>query len=263
MLTLEYLNFEILFMGKLTWIGGGLGFVLGGPIGALVGAVVGSAIGSAFGNNGGNQFNQKHVPFGQGGQDQTVRGDFSVSLIVLIAAVMKADGKVLKSELSFVKTQLGRMLGQDAVPQALQVLREVLSKDIPVQDVCRQISTHMEYSYRLELLHLLYAVSQADGEVHPSEVKLIEQIAIHLDVSRDDISSIKAMFVNDTESAYTILNLEKSATDAEVKKAYRKLAIKHHPDKVAHLGEELQEQSKVKFQKVQQAYEDIKKERGI
>lgn len=245
-------------MGKLGWIGAGLGFVLTGPMGAIVGGILGSII-----ERSGVTKGTKHVPFGQARQENTVQGDFSVSLLVLISAVMKADGKVLKSELDYVKVQLGRMVGQQALPQSLQLLRDLLKKDIPVQEVCQQISTNMQYSYRLELIHLLFGISQADGEVHESEVKVIEKIAYYLDISRDDIASIKAMFVKDAESAYKILEIEPNVTDAEVKKAYRKMAVKYHPDKVAHLGDDLQNKAKEKFQKVQQAYEDIKTKRGM
>lgn len=249
-------------MSKLKWIGGGLGFVLGGPIGALIGVALSSVIESA-GVGQSTTFKQKHVPFGQSRQEETVKGDFSVSLLVLIAAVMKADGKVVKAELDYVKVQLGRMVGAQALPQSLQLLRDLLKQDIPVQEVCQQISTHMQYSYRLELIHLLFGISKADGEVHESEVLVIEKIAYYLDIAREDIASIKAMFVKDTESAYKILGIEASATDSEVKKAYRKMAVKYHPDKVAHLGDALQNTAKEKFQKVQKAYEDIKSKRGM
>ena len=245
-------------MSKLGWIGGGLGFVLGGPIGAIVGGVLGSIIErSGVGNK------DKHVPFGAPRQENTVQGDFSVSLLVLISAVMKADGKVLKSELDYVKVQLGRMVGEQALPQSLQLLRDLLKKDVPVQEVCQQISSHMQYSYRLELIHLLFGISKADGEVHESEVQIIEKISFYLDITREDIASIKAMFVKDTESAYKILEIDPKATDIEVKKAYRKMAVKYHPDKVAHLGDSLQNSAKEKFQKVQKAYEDIKEKRGM
>lgn len=248
-------------MGRLGWIGAGLGFVLSGPIGAIIGGVIGSAIDNS--SSKGTAFKRQVPPGGQRQQTNTVRGDFSVSLLVLIAAVMKADGKVVKSELDYVKVQLGRMMGQQTVPQSLQLLRDILNQDIPLPQVCKQISTNMAYSYRLELLHLLFGISQADGYVDESEVKVIEEIAFYLDITREDIGAIKAMFVKDAKSAYKILELEPSATDDEVKKAYRKMAVKFHPDKVAHLGDELQEQAKEKFQKVQKAYEDIKKERGI
>lgn len=250
-------------MGKLGWIGAGLGFVLSGPIGALVGGALGAIIESS-GVKQGTKFKNKHVPFGQSRpQGQTVQGDFSVSLLVLIAAVMKADGKVMKSELDYVKVQLGKMVGAEAMPQLMHILRDLLKKDIPVQEVCRQIQSNLQYSYRLELLHLLFGISQADGHIDDREVLIIEKIAFYLDISRDDMASIKAMFVKDTHSAYQILEIDSSVTDDEVKKAYRKMAVKYHPDKVAHLGDELQKQAKEKFQRVQQAYEDVKKQRGM
>ena len=243
-------------MGKLGWIGAGLGFVLSGPIGAIIGGVIGNVVGSMFNNTNGAQPYAQH-------QSNTVQGDFIVSLLVLIAAVMKADGKVVKSELDYVRMQLSRMLGANGMPQTLQLLRDILQKDISLPQVCKQISVNMEYSYRLELLHLLFGISKADGNVDEREIKVIEEIAFYLDLTREDIASIKAMFVKDAKSAYKILEIEPSATDDDVKKAYRKMAVKFHPDKVAHLGDELQTQAKEKFQEVQKAYEDIKKERGI
>lgn len=246
-------------MGIFKWIAGGLGFALSGPIGALIGIVIGSLI-----EKGGEQ-PTKHRNFsgGAGHGTQTIQGDFKVSLLVLMAAVMKADGKVVKSELDYVKLQLGRMMGQEAVPEMLTILRDLLKKDIPLPEVCKQIAENMDYSYRLQLLHLLFGISQADGVVDDSEVKVIEQIAFYLDITREDLASIKAMFVKDTQSAYKVLEIESSATDAEVKKAYRKMAVKYHPDKVAHLGEHLQEQAKEKFQELNKAYEEIKSERGF
>lgn len=245
-------------MSKLKWIAGGLGFVLTGPIGALIGVALASVI-----ERSGVMSSTKHRSMGSGGPGQTVQGDFSVSLLVLIAAVMKADGKVVKSELDYVKVQLGRMMGQEAVPQSLQLLRDIIKQEIPLPQVCKQISTNMQYSYRLELLHLLFGISQADGEVHPDEIKVIEEIAFYMDISRDDIGAIKAMFVKEVDSSYKILEIEADATNDEVKKAYRKMAVKFHPDKVAHLGEDLQNQAKEKFQKVQSAYEEIKTKRGM
>lgn len=246
-------------MSTFKWIGGGLGFVLGGPIGALIGV----ALASFIDKSGVASSSTKHRSMGGNRPGQTVQGDFSVSLLVLIAAVMKADGKVLKSELDYVKVQLGRMMGPQSVPQSLQILRDLLKQDIPLPQVCKQISSNMQYSYRLELLHLLFGISQADGEVHADEIKIIEEIAFYMDISRDDIAAIKAMFVKDVDSSYKILEIEATATDDEVKKAYRKMAVKFHPDKVAHLGDELQDQAKEKFQMVQKAYEDIKERRGM
>ncbi len=241
-------------MGKLGWIGAGLGFVLSGPIGAIIGGV----IGTIFDNS------KETKPLsGQPRQANNMQGDFMVSLLVLIAAVMKADGKVVKSEYDYVKVQISKMLGVNAMQQLLPILEDVLRKDIPLPQVCKQITDNMEYSYRLQLIHLLFGISKADSFVDAREIKVIEEIAFHLDLSSEDIASIKAMFCKDAKSAYKILEIEPNATNDEVKSAYRKMAIKFHPDKVAHLGEELQAQATEKFKEVQNAYNDIKKERGL
>jgi DnaJ like chaperone protein len=143
------------------------------------------------------------------------------------------------------------------------LLRDILEKEIPLYDVCNQIKHNMEYASRLQLIHFLFGVSMADGQVHDSEVKVIEQIASFLNINMADFNSLKAMFYADTDSDYKILEIHNSASDEEVKKAYKKMAVKFHPDKVSHLGEEYQQDAKEKFQKVQQAYENIKKQRGI
>ncbi len=71
------------------------------------------------------------------------------------------------------------------------------------------------------------------------------------------------MFVKDINSAYKVLEISPEATDDEVKAAYRKMAVKYHPDKVAHLGDDIQHAAKEKFQHLSAAYEEIKKQRGM
>jgi DnaJ like chaperone protein len=71
------------------------------------------------------------------------------------------------------------------------------------------------------------------------------------------------MFVRETGGDYKILEVTPDASDSEVKKAYRKMAMKYHPDKVSHLGQDVKKQAEEKFRKVQEAYENIKKARGF
>jgi len=176
---------------------------------------------------------------------------------------MKADGKVLKSELEFVKNFLVQQFGTDAAKEYLQSLKILLQKDIPVQDVASQIKMYMDYSSRLQLLHYLWGIAKADDEIAPQEVSLIELIAYYMGISQADSDSIKAMFVEDTQSAYKILEIAPQATNEEVKKAFREMAVKYHPDKVNHLGDEIKKSAEEKFKMVNQAYEKIKKERGL
>jgi DnaJ like chaperone protein len=236
------------------WIGGGLGWAFGGPIGGIIGFVVGSVF------DGG----QEAVSRGTSGYSaRTTTGGYVMSLLVLVAAVMKADGKVLKSELDYVKKFMVHNFGEASATEAIRMLRDLLNQTIPVNEVCRQIKQNMNYSARLQLLHFLYGIALADGEVDISEKDLISLIAREMGISGNDIESIQAMFIPNTDGDYKILEIERSATDDEIKKAYRRMAMKFHPDKVSHLGDDFQNAAKEKFQKVNQAYENIKKERKI
>jgi DnaJ like chaperone protein len=237
-------------MGKYSkWIGGGLGWALLGPLGGVLGFVVGSMFDRSDG--------QQRVFTG------TTHGDFTMSLLTLTAAVMKADGRILKSELEYVRQYFSQSFGPAASQEAMLYLRDLLRQEIPLRDVCYQIKNRLDHSSRLQLLHFLFGVSKADGKVHPKEVVVIEKIAGYLGISAKDLGSIKAMFYEDTNAAYRILELESSVSNDEVKKAYRKMANKYHPDKVAYLGEDIRKAAGEKFRKVKNAYDTVKKDRGM
>ncbi len=239
------------------WIGGGLGWALGGgPIGALLGF----AIGSMFDKSGNDSVENMTKTRGR---YQSTPNDFGASLLVLVAAVMKADGKILKSELEYVRRFFNKQFGSEKTKQHLLVLRELLKKDIPIQEVCLQIKTYTMYPARLQLMHLLFGVAAVDGEMHESELAVIRQIASYLGIRQADYTSIKAMFLKEVDGDYKILEITKNASDEEVKKAYRKMAVKYHPDKVSHMGDEYKVSAKQKFQKMKDAYDRIKKQRGM
>lgn len=244
------------------WIGGGLGWAVGGPIGAIFGFIVGSIV------DGSTTQVQTGAGPGFGGRPtgysaRTTTGGYVMSLLVLTAAVMKADGKVLKSELDYVKRFLVQNFGEASATEATRMLRDILQQTIPVNEVCRQIQQNMNYSARLQLLHFLYGIAQADGHVDASEQQLIINIGRQMGIDSSDLNSIQAMFVHDIDKDYKILEIDPNATEEEIKKAYRRMAMKYHPDKVSHLGEDFQKAANEKFQKVNEAYENIKKERKI
>ena len=241
-------------MGRLgKWIGGGLGFVMGGPLGAVLGFMIGSMVDNTT----------IQTTTYTGTPQSTARGDFGMSLLVLVAAMMKADNKVVKSELDYVKQFFIRQFGQSTAREAVLTLKDILNQEIPVRDVCLQIASNMDYSSRLQLLHLLFGISGADGNVHALEVEAIEKMSGYLGISSSDFISIKNMFVPETDSSYKILEISPDSSDEEVKKAYRKMAMKYHHDKVSHLGEEFRKAADEKFKKVNEAYNRIKKERNI
>ncbi|MDX9768891.1 MAG: TerB family tellurite resistance protein [Tenuifilaceae bacterium] len=230
------------------WIAGGLGWAFLGPIGGIIGFALGSLFESS----------EQTVYTGQ-----TSRNSFLVSLIVLVAEVMRADGKVVRAELEYVKQYFLKSFGESASKEALMLLRDILKKEVPLKDVCHQVRDNMDYPSRLQLLHLLFGISNADGILHPSEINVITNIASYIGVSSADFESIKSMFYDSVESCYKVLEVTPTATNEEIKKAYRNMALKHHPDKVSYLGEDIRKAAEEKFQKVNEAYEKIKKERGF
>ena len=232
------------------WIGAGLGWTIGGPIGAVVGFAFGSFVDAS-------NFERFKTT-----DKDTTTGDFVVSLLVLMASVMKADRKVMRSELNFIKQYLVTTFGEEEALEMLRILRDILKQDIPLRDITRQIKSRMDYPSRLQLIHLIFGIALADGSVTAPEQIMIEQIAIDLGLSVSDIQSVLNMYVKSTDWAYKVLEVNPDAGDEEIKKAYRLLAMKNHPDKIAYLGEEIRLKAQEKFQKINEAYEAIKKERG-
>jgi DnaJ like chaperone protein len=231
------------------WLGGGLGWAFGGPIGGILGFMFGSMVGG--------------MSSGQYEYGRTQGGDFNISLLILTAAVMKADGSVKRSELDFVKRFFVSQFGKEKATEYVKMLGELLKQDLKVAEVSQQIRQFMDYSSRLLLLQYLFGVALADGKHHPSEVEMIRTIAANLGIDQKEFESVKAMYIKETGSAYKILEIEPSATNAEVKKAYREMAKKYHPDKVSHLGEDVKQTAEAKFTSLNAAYEAIKQERGM
>ena len=228
-------------------MGGIIGFALGSLFSGVRPSVMRSEVNEHFGNT-------------------EEKRDFNVTLLVLSAAVMKADGGVKKSELDYVKRFFLQNFGQERTENYIKMLREILNKDYNLYDVSRQVGQYMEYSSRLQLLHYLFGIAAADGEVSTSEINVIHTISVSMGVVEADYQSIKAMFVreiNATDNAYKILGVDPNASDDEVKKAYREMAKKNHPDLVSNLGEDVRQAAEKKFQEINQAYEVIKKQRGL
>lgn len=241
--------------GFAKWIGGGLGWAIGGPIGALIGFAIGSFIGGKLDT----------VEKSQTRRTSTTSGDFKMSLLVLIACMMKADGHAKKSELEIVKRFLVNNFGEDGALEALTILKNLLEKDIDERQVAEQIYRYTNYSSRLELIHLLFNIAYADHQISSAELAFIERIAGIFRISTLDFESLKAPFLKpfDATWAYKALEIEPSASVEEIKKAYRKMAMKYHPDKVNTLGEEVKKLATEKFRSINEAYETLKKERNF
>ena len=251
------------------WIGGALGWSFGGPIGAIIGVALGSFVDAL--SNGKESLFSEQERTQQGGRtaystkpgqrSQTQSGDFEVSLLILASIVIKADGVQDQRELDFVRQQFVNMYGKERANHAFKLFKGINDQtNIPIRQVCLQIKQMMDHPSRLQLIHFLFGIAKADGTVTEDEERQIYTIAGYLGISSRDYDSIKAMFYNSSDNAYKILEIDKSATVSDVKKAYRKMAKKYHPDKVIHLGKEHQVGAEEKFRQVQGAYEQLQKE---
>ena len=243
-------------MGSFTkWLGAGLGFTLGGPIGAAIGFAIGSFV-DGFSiedlTKEQKEYQQK-VNGDRKGSVNTQSGDFEMSLLVLASIVIKSDGKVDQRELDFVRTNFVSMYGKQRANSAFKLFNGIIKKQISARQVCLQIRTHMPHASRLQLLHFLFGIAKSDTFVTENEVDEIRKIAGYLYINQHDFESIKAMFYDASNNAYKILEITKNVTNDEVKKAYRKMAKKYHPDKVQDLGQEHINGAKEKFQSIQQA----------
>jgi len=261
------------------WIGASIGWSFGGPIGAIIGLAIGSVVDAMASGQNNPLLGQGDTQRGrrkkrpqrrstyrnrtQQQRAQTRSGDFEVSLLILASIVIKADGKQDQRELDFVRNQFTNMYGKDRANMAFKLFKNISKQNISTRQVCLQIKEMMDHPSRLQLMHFLFGIAKADDHVAESEIKQIYTISGYLGISNKDFESIKAMFYNLQENAYKILEVPKTASDDDVKRAYRKMAKKYHPDKVAHLGKEHQEGAEEKFRQVQQAYETIQKERGF
>ncbi|PKG52145.1 J domain-containing protein [Olleya sp. 1-3] len=262
-------------MAGLKWIGATLGWTLGGPIGAIIGLALGS-LGDAMAGKGnllgdGNpntqqrrQPNYRTKPNYRTQQQrraQTTSGDFEVSLLILASVIIKADGVQDQRELDFVRSKFVELYGKDRANKAFKLFKSISNQNVSTRDVCAQIQQMMDHASRLQLLHFLFGIAKADGMVTDDEEDQVQRISNYLGISSRDYSSIKAMFYNSSDNAYKILEIDKTATTDQIKKAYRKMAKKYHPDRVEHLGEEHRKGAEEKFKQVQKAYEFLQDER--
>lgn len=273
-------------LGK--WIGSALGWILSGGnvLGAIAGYCIGSLLSEAtstaerengFNGNGNTfrndysdtQFNQR--PF------EEDRNSFLFSMLVLSSYIIKADGKIMHSEMNCVRNFLHNNFGEQAVRQGEDILLKLFEMQKQqgattfketIRKSCVEISFHMNIGQRLQLLDYLIIIAKVDGTVSPEEVYALKEVATYLGLSAQDVDSMLNMEASSNQQigldeAYKILGISPNATNDEVKAAYRKMALKHHPDRVSTLGDDIREAAEKKFQEINNAKERIYKARGL
>ena len=283
------------------WIGGVLGFITAGPLGALAGYALGSLFehgldavnrdgdhryNNAYDAYSGNQSygNQSYGNQSYGnqsyGRQQSYEGErnsFMFSLLVLSSYIINADGKIMHSEMEMVRRFLRQNFGEAAKQQGEEILLKLFEQQKQmgmqqyrsvIQDSCHQIRANMMYEQRLQLLNFLVMIAQADGVVNSQEIQALKEMAIHMGLSAEDVDQMLnlesgASSAGSLDDAYRVLGISPDASNDEVKAAYRKMALKHHPDKVAALGEDVRRAAEKKFQEINDAKDRIYKARGL
>lgn len=241
----------------LRWLLAVIGYLFYRFPGALAGFVIGGILDNMMGKS-------KTFKTSFGPSQSVSPADFELHLLSLASLVIKADGNVSQSEMDYVRQYFVQAYGKDRANETFRVFNEVINKrEISAQNISNLLRQRTRYESRLQILHFLFSVANADGLVSEPEVNEINKISGYLGVSFGDFESIKAMFFKNPDSAYKILEIDRNATAAQIKDAYRNMAKKYHPDKLQHLDEAHRKGGEEKFKKVQEAYDQIRKERGL
>ncbi len=261
-------------MANAKWIGGFFGLLSGGPIGALAGFVLG-ALFDAMDTRGVEPMGGTYTGQSQETINQGTRNGFLFSMLTLASYVIKADGKIMHSEMELVRQFLRQNFGQQAVQQGEDIMRRLFDRQKQMEagqpgsyrqtiaDCCRQLADILPEAQRLQMLSFLTAIAKADGTVHASEIQALREITSLLGLSEANLNSMLNLGATTLSEAYKVLEVEPTATDDEVKAAYKRLVVKNHPDRVASLGEDIRRAAEEKMRKINEAKELIYKARGI
>ena len=254
------------------WIGGFLGWIATG--GSPMGALIGIAIGAMFDGNGDPRIKSNGFFNDQNNatRNEGERNSFLFSMLVLASYIIRADGRIMHSEMELVRGVLRQNFGEVGAEQGEQILRRLFEEakrqgdaayKQTIRQSCEQIKHHTGYSERLQLLNFLVMIARADGHVAQEEVAAIRECAQWMQMSPSEVDSLLHLEGDTLEDAYKVLGVSPDATDDELRKAYRRLALEHHPDRVAKLGEDVRKAAEKKFQEINAAKERIWKARGL
>lgn len=252
------------------WIGGVLGFTQGGILGAIAGFALGAFFDSL--SNTDTSEGVFSTPSDDDGIDGASRNRFLFSLMVVSAHVIQADGRIMHSEMEYVRRFLLQNFGEDAKHEGNEILLRIFeyrkqhgeakwNKDI--DDVCREIYMRMPIEHRTQLISMLIEIANADGQLQENERYAIRHIAVLLGISENVVSQMMSLGKKNIDDAYKVFGVSSDATEEELRRTYRKLALQYHPDRVASLGEDIKENAKRRFQELNEAKEIIWKERNI
>ncbi len=240
------------------WVGAGLGFLRGGPLGAIVGGAI-----EHFASKKWAKVFNKNLP------GLKNRPMFVFSLVALLSRIAKSKGGVTSLESNIIFRFLEKNLGvkEDGSQQISTIIRETQRVNPAIEPLVTQYRQASGNLYLILLLGLAYQVAlvgTSETRLNEDLQKDLKTLSDALGVSYDDHNRIRdkyGLFL--LKTPYSVLGLTSSASDTEIRKAYRQLAREYHPDTVSHLGADLAEQAHVKFLEIQSAYRELEKKRGL
>lgn len=264
-------------MAFVKWIGGFLGAMSGGILGAIAGYALGSIIDSVIGEDTAEQSSGRKSQTGNAHQtprseQEGHRNSFLFSLMLLSAHIIQADGKIMHSEMEYVRLFLRKNFGAHAMEQGNEILLRLFDKRKQLGDtewkrqiriVCQEINAGMQLEERLQLLAFLCEISKADGRVDPAELNELHLLAGYLGLHASEVDKLLNLGATTLEDAYKVLGVSPDASDDEVRRAYRKMALQYHPDKVATLGDDVRATAEKKFKEIGAAKDMIWQARGL
>ena len=261
-------------MARAKWIGGFLGLLSGGPIGALAGFVLGAMF-DTINEDGLSTTECVYASEPQQRVEEGTRNGFLFSLLTLASYIIKADGRIMHSEMEAMRQFLRTNFGDVAVSEGEQVMRRLFeqqkkmdaerpgSYEQTILACCHQLRAILNEPQRLQLLSLLVALSKADGHVATEEITALRLISRELGLSEAELNSMLNLGSTTLKDAYAVLEIDETATDDEVRAAYKRMVVKHHPDRVASLGEDVRAAAEKKMREINEAKELIYKARGL
>lgn len=264
-------------MAFVKWIGGFLGAMSGGILGAIAGYALGSLIDSAISENPAEQSSSRGEQAGNTRRTATReqeghRNGFLFSLLLLSAHIIQADGKIMHSEMEYVRLFLRNNFGSQAMDQGNEILLRLFDKRKQLGDTewkrqirqaCQEINASMQLEERLQLLAFLCEISKADGRVDKAELDELHLLAGYLGLNASEVDQLLNLGGTTLEDAYKVLGVSPDASDDEVRRAYRKMALQYHPDKVATLGDDVKAAAEKKFKEIGAAKDMIWQARGL
>jgi len=250
-----------------TFIGGTLGYVFGGPLGAIIGA----ALGGNFDR--GIKMGDRLDHYADMGNQQRVQAAFFTTTFSVMGHIAKADGHVSQQEISAARNIMTQMqLSAEQRKAAIKFFDQGKNASFPLEEVLHQFKKecHGRRNLIQMFVEIQIATALSDGKVDPNEKRILYTIGEILGFSRSEIDHLFNLASGAEASvsdkltltqAYKILGVTKDSSEAEIKKAYRRLMSQHHPDKLVSKGlpDEMIALATEKTQEIRKAYELIKK----